>query len=560
MPPLSPPPRNGIALFALLLAVGVLIFPGFFTLPPVDRDEARFAQASAQMIASGDLIDLRIQDRPRYEKPVGIYWLQTAVVSLLDAPDKIWAYRVVSALSALAAVAMTVIIARLMLPLRTALLAGALLGASFILGAEARLAKTDAALLAFTLVPIWVLARLHLVGTVSRAQVALFWAMLAAATLIKGPLAPLLVSFIALGILAQRRNMHALSDLRPIWGLGLYALIVVPWFIAITKVSGGMFWERSLGQDMAGKIAQGMESHGAPPGSYLAAFWLTFWPGSALAIAALAKTLGQSSKDSKSLWQQIKAFAKSPAGGFLLAWVLPYWLIFEAVATKLLHYTLPTYPAVAILIAIGLNSAQVHPLRGPGRILAVLVAFGVPLIVAAGLYFGAADLGLNLGKSWVIGLALALMGAGAMMWRVVRNQPTPLTSAALLLAGLGMALMVFPTLAAQSSLWPANAVAQAWQDLRAKGGPCNQALLITTGYSETSLVFLTIGAVEFATPDRAATAIMSQECALIAVEARSHAELTAMLPLNAPKSSGNITGTNLGSGKKINLTLYTIAP
>ena len=66
MPPLSPPPRNGIALFALLLAVGVLIFPGFFTLPPVDRDEARFAQASAQMIASGDLIDLRIQDRPRY--------------------------------------------------------------------------------------------------------------------------------------------------------------------------------------------------------------------------------------------------------------------------------------------------------------------------------------------------------------------------------------------------------------------------------------------------------------------------------------------------------------
>ena len=239
---------------------------------------------------------------------------------------------------------------------------------------------------------------------------------------------------------------------------------------------------------------------------------------------------------------------------------MPYWLIFEAVATKLLHYTLPTYPAVAILIAIGLTTAQAHPLRGAGRILAVLVAFGVPLIVAAGLYFGAADLGLNLGKSWVIGLALALMGAGAMMWRVVRNQPTPLTSAALLLAGLGMAIMVFPTLAAQSSLWPSNAVAQAWQDLRAKGGPCTQALLITTGYSETSLVFLTIGAVEFATPDRAATAIMSQECALIAVEARSHAELTAMLPLNAPKSSGNITGTNLVSGKKINLTLYTIAP
>ena len=560
MPPHSPTPRKGIALFALLLAVGVLIFPGFFTLPPVDRDEARFAQASAQMIASGDLIDLRIQDRPRYEKPIGIYLLQTAVVSLLDAPDKIWAYRVVSAVSALAAVAMTVLIARLMLPLRAALLAGALLGASFILGAEARLAKTDAALLAFTLVPIWVLARLHLAGAVSRAQVALFWAMLAAATLIKGPLAPLLVGFIALGILVQRRNMRALSDLRPIWGLGLYALIVVPWFIAITKVSGGMFWERSLGQDMAGKIAQGMESHGAPPGSYLAAFWLTFWPGSALAIAALAKTFGQSKNDSKSVWHQIKAFAKSPAGGFLLAWVLPYWLIFEAVATKLLHYTLPTYPAVAILIAIGLTTAQAHPLRGAGRILVVLVAFGVPLIVAAGLYFGAADLGLNLGKSWMIGLALALIGAGAMIWRVIQNHPAPLSSAALLLAGLGMAIMVFPTLAAQPSLWPSNAVAQAWQDLRSKGGPCTEAPLITTGYSETSLVFLTNGAVEFATPERAAAVFASPQCALIAIDARSQAEILAMLPLDAPKSSGNITGTNLGSGKKINLILYTITP
>ena len=50
--------------------------PGFFQIPPVDRDEARFAQATKQMVESGDYVDIRFQDESRYKKPVGIYWLQ----------------------------------------------------------------------------------------------------------------------------------------------------------------------------------------------------------------------------------------------------------------------------------------------------------------------------------------------------------------------------------------------------------------------------------------------------------------------------------------------------
>ena len=65
----------------LLVLVGLLFFlPGFFNIPPVDRDEARFAQATKQMVESGDFVDIRFQDEVRYKKPVGIYWLQAAVV------------------------------------------------------------------------------------------------------------------------------------------------------------------------------------------------------------------------------------------------------------------------------------------------------------------------------------------------------------------------------------------------------------------------------------------------------------------------------------------------
>src|SRR5436190_4349205 len=71
---------------ALLIAVALLAFvPGFFQIPPVDRDEARFAQATKQMVQSGDYVDIRFQDESRYKKPIGIYWLQAAAVRLADA-------------------------------------------------------------------------------------------------------------------------------------------------------------------------------------------------------------------------------------------------------------------------------------------------------------------------------------------------------------------------------------------------------------------------------------------------------------------------------------------
>ena len=71
---------------AFLLLCGLLLFlPGFFNIPPVDRDEARFAQATKQMVESGDFVDIRFQDDVRYKKPVGIYWLQSAAIETASA-------------------------------------------------------------------------------------------------------------------------------------------------------------------------------------------------------------------------------------------------------------------------------------------------------------------------------------------------------------------------------------------------------------------------------------------------------------------------------------------
>src|SRR5437899_8002989 len=91
----------------LVLCALLLFLPGFFTIPPVDRDEARFAQATKQMVESGDYVDIRFQDEVRYKKPVGIYWLQAAAVRTAEAlgvPEArttIWIYRLPSLVGAI---------------------------------------------------------------------------------------------------------------------------------------------------------------------------------------------------------------------------------------------------------------------------------------------------------------------------------------------------------------------------------------------------------------------------------------------------------------------------
>src|ERR1700732_1344056 len=154
---------------AFLLLCGLLLFlPGFFNIPPIDRDEARFAQATKQMVETSDFVDIRFQDDVRYKKPVGIYWLQSAAVetaSVLGLPHaqvRVWIYRIPSLAGAVGAVLLTYWTALAFVTRRGAILAGLILGSSGLLGAEARLAKTDALLLLPVVGAMGALARVYL--------------------------------------------------------------------------------------------------------------------------------------------------------------------------------------------------------------------------------------------------------------------------------------------------------------------------------------------------------------------------------------------------------------
>ena len=325
----------------LTLLCALLFLPGLSAIPPTDRDESRFMQATKQMLETGDWIHLKFQDEPRNKKPAGIYWLQALSVRAFGQELNVaWPYRIPSVIAAWLAVLITAYAGRKLFNPATGLAAGAILATSFIVVAEAHIAKTDAALLAATTAALVMLARLYTTREKTLWPALLFWIALGIGILIKGPLIVLVAAatIAALGI--ADRDVRWLKNLHALYGIPLMLVIVLPWLIAVsgggTDNTQGSFLSDAVLHDLLPKLLGAQESHGAPPGTYMLSGVLTAWPWSLLAPFAVIAA-----------WRQRAV----PAVRFCLAWLIPAWIVFELVPTKLPHYTMPLYPALALLIA-----------------------------------------------------------------------------------------------------------------------------------------------------------------------------------------------------------------
>ena len=463
---------------AFLVAMSLVCFlPGFFSIAPMDRDEARFAQATKQMIESGDYIDIRFQNEVRYKKPVGVYWLQAAAVragEVLGVPQArttIWLYRVPSLIGAVGAVLLTYWSALAFVSRRNACLAALMLAASIMLGMEARLAKTDAMLLATVVAAMGVMAREYLrrneLGAAGWRAPAVFWTALAAGVLLKGPLIVMIVALAAVTLAIVDRSGRWLLRLRPLAGVAWLLILVLPWFVAIVGRAGDAFFVDSVGGDLMSKLSGGSEGHWAPPLTYLALFWLTFWPGAPLAALA-----------APAMWR----FRHEPAVRLLLAWLVPAWLVFEVVPTKLPHYVLPLYPAIAILIAWAVERQALSAKRWVVRITVhwPIIAALLAIVAIAAVIALRHQLGL---LAWPFAAAAVIFGFFA--WRLFEEDGAERSFLRAAVAAQMVAIAVFGAIV--PLLHPLFPAAQLAEEVAPR---CDQPRYASAGYHEPSVVFL----------------------------------------------------------------------
>ena len=372
---------NYLILGSLIILIILALFSGQYSIPPIDRDEARFAQASSQMIQTGDYVNIKFQDEIRAKKPIGIYWLQAFSAKIFGQED-IGSYRIPSLISSVITLVFVGLITRLIFPLYQTLIVTLLFASSIVFMGEAHLAKTDATLLCLICVQQYFLLKIILdqdnTFKVKYLYPVLVWLAFSFGVLVKGPISIAILFLTVIAFLIIQKSTSLIKSLRPMLGFLICTLVILPWFLAIDEATNGMFLQKAFQEDFFSKLESGQEGHGAMPGTHLLTLSISIWP-----IATFLPCLILFILQNKT-----NIIIK-----FLMCWILPFWGIIELIPTKLLHYPLPVLPAIAILAIGGLlqfksNIKKIKSvlLRKITYISSILFSFG-GIILSGGIFY-----------------------------------------------------------------------------------------------------------------------------------------------------------------------------
>ena len=349
-----------------------------------DRDEPRYAETSRQMLQSGDWVVPHFLDKVRTAKPVFIYWCQASSMAVLG--GNAFAARFPSAVGMAAVIALLGIVVSNACGPKRGLWTAFILASSGLAIASAKMCLTDGVLLLWITISQLCLYKLWRDGF-SATTTILLGLSIGLAGLTKGPvtIGVNLSTLAALWLIGRttsrdRRPAFTSKDFLIISAIVVAIVIAVvsPWLWMI-QARAPEFLRTAIGHDVIDRMQHGQEGHSAPPGFYSLIVWVTFFPWSLLLPAAIVTG-----------WR----FRHIPATRFALAaWIGP-WIMFECIATKLPHYVLPTFPALAYLTAdllVRANRGQVRDLARRGFhgvvwIWALLIS-AVGLAAPAALFF-----------------------------------------------------------------------------------------------------------------------------------------------------------------------------
>ena len=535
------------AIWVVMICLGMLVMVGHQTLAPIDRDEARFSQASKQMVQSKDFITIKFQDEYRAKKPAGIYWLQAASAALFGTSD-IANYRLPSLAGYLASFALLIGFARMMNLTGwgglAPMMAGLLLASNFIIFAEAHLAKTDSVLLALIIwqqMALFDIYRRRIEGQAGASYIQ-FWIAMGLGILVNGPIAPT-VAFATIAMVTLfDRNFLLLSQLRFLRGIVIASAIVAPWAVSVQIATQGAFLDIAIKADFLAKVQSAQESHGAPFGTYFLLLPLLAFPASLFAgqLAMIGK----------------QVFARD-TGRFVVAWLIGYWVLIEFVPTKLPHYVLPLLPALwlclLLVMAYPAKASKWRVRLGYG-ITAFAGASGMALALVLGvlaLRYG----GIGSGAAFFFSMLVVLLTGVllSLFWRWMKRPQSGLMASILGFGALIHVIIIAGVIANTHRIHPSTALAKMIADLENR-----PALIAAAGYHEPSMVFLLGRDVLLVQEVEAALLLAEAQDGLAIIEDRKKSDFLATiskLQLQVTQV-GRIDGFNISKGKDITLGLY----
>lgn len=418
---------------AWLLALVLLPILALGTPPLFDLDEGAFTSSTTEMFLRGDFLSSYMLGEPRHDKPILIYWLQAASISLLGADE--FGFRLPSAMASGLWILITYLFTARVINREAGLMAAMIIATAAGLSIITRAATADALLnllLAASAYATWLWLK----------EGRDIWRYLGFAAmglgfLTKGPIAVLVPAGTA--FLWCLSNKETLKFFR--WGLHwkailLFLAIAAPWFVIQTWIEGPGFLEGFFLKHNLSRFDSGMEGHTGNYFYYLPVLLVSLLPHTGLLLAALGR---------------LRAIWTNPLLRFGLLWFLMVFALFSFSGTKLPHYLYYGYGGLVLILAdtaLGARNRWLLLLPGvllPGVLYFVpeLLSLAVPKLkpddqlLAAGLP-DSFDTHYRIGVGICLGISLGLLFAG---WRA-----TTRLHVNGLLAALAVAAFLMPAL------------------------------------------------------------------------------------------------------------------
>jgi 4-amino-4-deoxy-L-arabinose transferase-like glycosyltransferase len=529
-------PWRSIAAIALVVACLYWFIDSRSTL--WDRDEPRFSRATVEMVDSGNYLYPTFNGRLRPDKPILIYWLMSVPVRLLG-PTSL-ACRFFSTVGVAVTCVLTFLLGRRLLGVKAALWSMAVLPSTLLVIVEGTAATADGILLP-SMVAVMVLFTHALATRLHWYHVGAMGLAFGLGLLAKGPVALLPIPVIGVTLwLIRKSGVRAGVHLGQLGGATVVgAVLFVAWAIPANSATQGEFLRLGIGHHVLARTARPLEHHGGDfllhlP-YYLPVIVAGFFPWTLHLPGAISAVLG-------------RRVGTAHFRELFLAWVVSIVLIMTCVATKLPHYILFTWPAMALAVGGTLAAPPSALADRDRRWLRGGIYFYGP--VAGGMVVAliAAPLWLHLSGAiaafWTSAAVLVLVSVVAMRQQL---QNRPQASAATLLLGLlvlpfPLMLGVMPVL---EDLKISPALARA---VKEQTGP--EVPVATFGYGEPSLNFYVGRPIEpLAGPEAVAQWARQPQAGVLIIRRTTLADIEQRHgPLGLQEMAAK-TGLNFAKGK-----------